>query len=326
MRKEIIISIILILIACQLSAITWNEPWRKEIIQKSEHFVLGKVISTMDSIIRIEVLRDFSNSLQGEINIDGFFLLDICSSSGSHGPELNFELNEESYFFLKKGEKGNYKLPTPTSGADRIVEGKVFSTFRHSYHQAALDPEVYEIAYNAIWKYYNNISFENKEINDFINESLKLTPANFNEDEIDLFFIQHAALETAYLLEIDLDIEIVTKFIESGNFHLQISGLRAMGIISTDKSYEYLIEYVKNEEVNNFNKVIAIWSIWEFGSSKEKRNLWKLKNMMSDDEIGFESNLMDSRICTYFPSPKGAIIDLRKKRINLKTLWNRRRP
>jgi hypothetical protein len=314
MKKEIIITSILFLVTNQIFATTWDEPWRKEIIQKAEYFVFGKVINSTDSIITIQIQKDFGSSIQGEIKIDDFYLLDLCSRSAGHGPEFHFEEDEEGYFFLKKGKNGNYQLPTPTSGVDRIVEDKVYSIYRHSYHQAALKRETYEITYNAIWNYYKQKDFDEKEIFKFIYDSVKKEPAGFEENEIETFFEQHAALESAYLLGIDLDFKILKKFIESDNFHLQVSGLRALGIVSSKKTREYLLNYIKNPESQNFNKVIAIWSLWESGSKRDKRKIWKLRKKVSDEEEGFGGNIMDSRVCTYFPSPKRAIIDLKKKK------------
>ncbi len=314
MKKQILLSILFLLIADQTQATTWDEPWRKEILKEAEYFIFGKVVSSNDSILKVQVQKNFGSTLNGEIVIDDFYMLDLCSLSGGHGPEFNFDANDEGYFFLKKGVNGNYQLPTPTSGVDRIVEDKVYSTYRHSYHQAALRPEIYELTYKAIWNYFKQRDFDEKDIFEFIYNILSTDPAGFEEDEINTFFEQHAALESAYLIEIDLPFSILKNFVESENFHLQVSGLRAMGIVNSPQSNKYLLGYIGNSKTENFNKVIAIWSLWEFGNEKDRRKIWRLRKTISDDETGFGGNLMDPRICTYFPSPKRAIGDLKKKR------------
>lgn len=290
----------------------WDEPWQKEIIQKSEYLIFGKVVGSTDSLIRVEVLKTFGNNLKGTITIDGFFMLDLCSVSGG-GPHFSVDLEETGYFFLKRGTNGNYEIPTPSSGFDRIVEGKVYATYRHTYHQAGIVPEIYEMTYQAIWNHYHSGKYDTSKILSFINEYLEKEPAGFNEDEIDIFFKQHAALETAYLLDFQLDFEQVKKFVESDNFHSKVSGLRVLKNIKSDDVAYYLMQFVEQEREDQFLTVIGLWSLWDIADKKDKKKLWKLRKEFSDEETGFGGNIMDPRICTSFPSPRLAITQLRNK-------------
>ena len=294
-----------------LYSTTWDEPWRKEIIEEATHFILGEVINNTDTAIILNVIKDFDNQIQGQIIIDGYFLLDLCSRSEGHALDFSFEEGKKAYFLMQKGEKGNYKIPTPTSGVDFINEDQVHCTFRHSYHQAALSPEIYELVYRSIWGQYKNGDRIPDNLIEFIDSTLNKKPSGFEEDEIQIFFEQHAALETAFLMGIKLDIDIISKFIEAENDHAQISGIRALGINKSKRARKYLYEYIKNSKSNNFNKVIAIWSLWEHGKRIDKTKLWKLRVDLSDEEKGFGGNLMDHRVCTYFPSPRKAIFDLK---------------
>lgn len=158
--KKIAITLFLVIIGVSSYATTWDEPWQKEIIEKSEYFAYGTVLSASDSLVTVEIVKSFGNiKLPKIITIDNFFMLHLCSMSGGHGPEFNFDKGEKGYFFLKKGENGNFQIPTPTSGFDRIVDGKVHATYRHTYHQAAVSPEIYEFTYKEIWrKYYGSES------------------------------------------------------------------------------------------------------------------------------------------------------------------------
>jgi len=312
--KKIATILFTILISISSYAITWDEPWQKEIIEKSDYFVLGQIVETTDSIVTIVIEKSFGNELTGQIQIDGFFMLYICSTSGGHGPEFNFEKNEKGYFFLKKGENGNYQIPTPSSGFDRIVDGKVHATYRHTYHQASIDPVTYELTYNEIWNKFHNSDFDKTKIETFLENNLSKKPAGFEESEIDLFFKQHSALETAYLLGIELDFETLKKFSESDNFHSQISALRAFSNLKTEQTKKYLLEYIQNENKDNFTKVIAIWSLWNMDDVKINKQLLEIKDELSDEETGFGGNIMDPRICTHFPSPKNAIIELERKK------------
>lgn len=313
MNKTLLI-LITLLINLTSYATTWDEPWQKEIIEKSEYFILGKVVELTDTTVTVQIEKSFGSELNGKIIIDGFFMLQLCSMSGGRGPEFFFKKDYNGYFFLKKGKNGNFQIPTPSSGFDRIVKGKVHATYRHTYHQAAIDPEIYELTYNEIWNKFHKSEFDTTKILTFINTNLSKEPAGFEEDEIDLFFKQHSALETAYLCDIELKFETLYKFAESDNFHLQISALRAYSNLKTDEAKKYLLEYIKNSQKDNFTKVIAIWSLWSMGDKKINKQLSDLKKSLSDEETGFGGNIMDPRVCTHFPSPKSAVDELERKK------------
>lgn len=313
--NKILLTLTSFILTISTYATTWDEPWQKEIIKESEHLVLARVISASDSLVQIEVIKSFDdNPLSGKITLDDFFLLDLCSMSGGHGPEFSFEQGEEGYFFIKKGKNGNYQIPTPSSGFDRIKDGKVYATYRHTYHQALVPIEDYELTYKEIWSKYHSDTFESAKVLEYIVENLSKVPAGFEEDEIDLFFKQHVSLETAYLLDIELDIETLKKFANSDNFHSQVSALRAFNLLESEAAKTYLLQYIQDEENDNFTKVIAIWSLWKIGNESIHDQLSEMKSKLSEEDTGFGGNIMDPRVCTHFPSPKSAIEELEKKK------------
>ncbi|WP_417354866.1 hypothetical protein [Flavobacterium sp.] len=290
-----------------VNATTWDEPWQKEIIQKSDCFVYGSVIQVNDTVVTVNVVKSFGRVLTGQIKIDGFFMLELCSMSGGHGPELHFKEGDEGYFFLKKGDNGNYMIPTPSSGFDIIVDGSVHATYRHTYHQAAVDPKVYEMTYSQIWNYYHNKKVNDAEVKKFIEEYLSKPVAGFEEDELDLFFNQHVALETAYLLNIPVDFDMLKKFAESENYHSQISAMRCMGVQNTSETKKYIISYIQQEDKSSFSKVMGIEGLIASGDKKYIKQLINIKDKVSDEETGFGGNIMDPRVCTSVPSPRMAI-------------------
>lgn len=313
--NKILLTLASFILTISTYATTWDEPWQKEIILESDHLAFARVTSASDSLVKIEIIKSFDdNPLSGIITLDGFFLLDLCSMSGGHGPEFSFEEGEEGYFFMKKGKNGNYQIPTPSSGFDRIKDGKVYATYRHTYHQALVPIEDYELTYKEIWSKYHSDTFESARIIEYMEENLTKAPAGFEEDEIDLFFKQHVALETAYLLEIELDIETLKKFANSDNFHSQVSALRAFNLLKSEAATTCLLEYIQDEENDNFTKVIAIWSLWKIGDKDIHDQLSELKSELSEEDSGFGGNIMDPRVCTHFPSPKDAIVELEKKK------------
>lgn len=137
--KNKLLLLILLVSSFFAKATTWDEPWQSEIFQNADYYVLGEILSSSETQIQVKVLNSFGKKMEGTISIDNFYLLDLCSSSGGHGPEFHFEKGDKGYFFLKKGKNGNYQLPTPTSGFDEIREEKVSVTFRHSYHRAIIN-------------------------------------------------------------------------------------------------------------------------------------------------------------------------------------------
>lgn len=311
MKKLILIALTAIFATVSF-ATTWDEPWQEEVLEKSEYLVFGRVVSANDSAVQVEIRKSFGTELRGTIIIDGFFLLNLCSLSEGHGPEFYVQDGDEGYFFLKKGSNGNYELPTPTAGFDRIVEDRVHATFRHSYHQAAILPSVYEMAYNVIWRKYRGLPYDATELTAFMEKYLAMAPAGFEEEEIDIFFNQHVALEAACHLGIRLEYTTLKKFAESDNFHAQVSALRAFVSNDSNDSKEFLLAYITDDRYGNFTKVIAIRTLWNMGDQVYRKELKKLQGKLSDEETGFGGNIMDPRVCTHFPSPQSAISQIRE--------------
>lgn len=294
---------------------TWNEPWQKEIIQKADYFVLANVVSNVDSIgTEIEIIKYFgTQKLEGRVLINSFSLLQMMSSSG-HGAHLNFKKGQTIYFMLTKTQNNSFAIPTPTSGFAVLDDDKnVYATYRHSYHQALVPQHVYEQTYTEIWNYYKNSKFDIANVKDFIDSNINTSPAGFAEDEIATFFLQHVALETAYLLGLSIELERVKPFIESENFHSRVSALRLISNTSSVETNDYLFAFIKKKN-ENFEKVIAIWSLWETGGEDYQRKLIKLSRRLSNQATGFGGNIMDPRVGTHFPSPRLAVLELKDQK------------
>lgn len=308
----VLILILTLSVHSNVSAETWNEPWQKEIIKNSDYFVLAKVLSNVDSIgTEIEIIKYFGNQkLEGKVLINGFSLLNMTSSSG-HGVHLNFKKDQTIYFLLNKRKDGNYAISTPTSGfAVLDSDNNIYATYRHSYHQAKVPQKIYEKTYTEIWNYYKTGKFENEKIQPFIDEYIEKSPAGFEEDEISTFFLQHVAMETAYLLDLQIELDKLKKFIESENFHSRVSALQLLGNSNSESTKVYLFDFISNEQNENFEKVIAIWSLNKIGGKMYKKKLQEIVDNLSDERTGFGGNIMDPRVGTHFPSPKGAVEEL----------------
>lgn len=247
------------------------------------------------------------NKLPNQLLINGFSLLTLTSSSG-RGLHLNFEEGQKIYFLLTKKDDGNYAIPTPTSGfAVLDEENNVYATYRHSYHQALIPKDVYEMTYKAIWNHYQSIEYDQNEVSKFINEQINKKPAGFSEVEISDFFLQHAALETAYLLEIPVEFNRIRKFAKFDNFHSKVSSVQLMSLLENTETKDFLFKFIQSDENENFEKVIAIRSLRKIGGEEYQNKLLEIADSLSDEDTSFGGNIMDPRVGTSFPSPKEAV-------------------
>jgi hypothetical protein len=291
-----------------LKAETWDEPWQKEIIEQSDYFILAQVKSSSDTSVKVKVFEIFSSSnMDIDIEIDGFFLLRTTNETGQP-KKFTLKNNEYYYLFLKKNERGNFSLPTPTSGFAHLDgEQYVSATYRHSYHQSVMPQDIYEFTYKNIWNFYKAKKFDKKQINDFVDFYLSKEPAGFGDDEIETFYHQHAAMETAYLLGLTPKINLLEKFLQSDNFHARISALQLLGNYTSKDAKNILYEALTDDLYTPFEKVIAIWSLKKIGDMAYIQKARDLKDILSDAKTGFGGNANDPRIGTNFPSPREAV-------------------
>lgn len=311
----IYITILFLLISPSAKATTWDEPWQDEIIKNSEYFVYAEVIKN-DHIkgTTINILKSIcGKELSGEILISDFYLLHLCSYSDGHGPEFQFDKEENYYFFLAINEDGNYCISTPSSGFAYLdqEENKVFATYRHSYHQALVDPELYEKTMTTLFQFYHNEPYETQYIIEFATEYLNKSPAGVEEFELENFFNQHVAMEMLYHLKLGGFYEELKYFLQdNSNFHNQISAARALRAYNTEECKTLLIEAIANPDYDDFVKVICIWTLQEFKPIGKKTELEALVDSVSDLDNGFGGNIMDPRVCTNFPTVKTALKEL----------------
>lgn len=111
----------------------------------------------------------------------------------------------------------------------------------------------------------------------------------------------------AYLLDLKPEFKLVSKFANSENYHSRISALQLMGNINSTESKEFLFSTLSNEKFNDFEKVIAIWSLKSIGDKTYINRMKEIKDDLSEEQEGFGGNIMDPRVGTYFPSPKKAV-------------------
>lgn len=314
-RIKTVLFIAFVIVATRTWATTWNEPWQETVIKEADYFVYAKIISyDPQKGVKIEVLKSLGGPvLKGKIKVTDFYLLELCSSSGGHGAEFHLKGLKECYFLLKKNNKGKYCIATPTTGFDYIKEGNVYATYRHSYHQALVPIEVYEKTMTAIFNNYHHQEYNKKYIIDYVNKYIALKPAGFADNEVTTFFAQHVAMECVYHLRLqDVYAKLLPFLADTSNFHNQVSAARALVAYNTKDCKNELLQVISDTTKAHFVQVICIWTLSAFSPTEYKEQLIKISESASTKENGFSGNIMDPRICTFFPDVKEALETLIK--------------
>jgi hypothetical protein len=313
LRLKFLICLLFIAAAIPANATTWNEPWMDEVIRKADYFVLADIISVDEEKgAKIHIREQLGGAtLPADLEISGFYCLDLTSLSGGHGPEFHLPDSGQCYFFLKKNDKDAYCMPTPTTGFDYVVGDEVYATYRHSYHQTKIPAEVYRLTMQAIFNKAHGLEFDEKPIREYIDAQLAKNPAGFEENELNTFFSQHVALETIYHLRLTgYDKEIRPFFEDDNNLHNRISAARALVTCNSTETQELLLKKIGSKENDNFTKVMCIWTLAELKPKELKSSLKKLVKTASEEETGFGGNIMDPRVGTHFPNVKQALEEL----------------
>ena len=310
MRKTLhLLILILIFSTSTCFATTWDEPWADRVIKEASSFVLAKVVSCdAEKGISIQVIKTLSGiELKNSVVISDFYLLNLCSSSGHEG-EFHTVVTDSCYFFITQNEKGKYCIATPSTGFDYVSDGSVMATFRHSYHQASVPVDIYEKTMTAVFNNYHNLPYDKVYIEQFVNKYLAKTPAGFSKNEINIFFLQHVALECIHHLRLQVDEKLVMPFLnDKNNFHSRVSAARALVAFNTPFSKQALLKRISDTSENHFVQVICVWTLGSFKPGELKKQLTDLEKNVSDESNSFGGNIMDPRVCTNIPSVKNAL-------------------
>jgi len=309
-KIKLIFLIAFAIISTTTFATTWDEPWQDKIIKEADYFILGKIKSCNKTKgVTIEIKKILGGKeLKEKITITDYYLLNLGSYSKTNELDFDFKKGTECYFFIKKDSIDRYCIATPSAGYAIVDNGKVYATYRHSYHQALVPVDIYEKTMTAIFNNYHNLPYDKQYIKDFVNKYLSIKPAGFNETEIDIFFNQHVALECVYHLRLtDYYSKIIPFLNDTTNFHNQVSAARALIAYNTKECKQELLMVISDTTRDNFVQVICIWTLSDFIPTELKKELEKLLPTASTKENGFGGNIMDPRVGTNFPNVKTAL-------------------
>ena len=312
MRLLLFTLIVCFIFVTNAQATTWDEPWHEEVMRNSDSFVKVKITEHIGPRFKADVLQLLGGiKTPDQIELEGFSLLRVMStSSHSHELRLPFRVGQTYYAFIKKSEKTNaYQIPTPTSGWAKIEGANVHATYRHSYHQALVPPDIYEKTMQAVFKGIKRQQYDERFMNSFIKEQLTQPVALLNNDPVTMskFFLQHVALESFYHLGKGAELSLLVPFVNSGNYHVEISACRAVSRIKSKESKEVLMKFIEGKG-SGFAKVMSVWGLQRLNAKEMIPRLEAFVKTGTDQETGFGGSIMDPRIATMFPdSVKEAI-------------------
>lgn len=316
MRSLLFILFVCISIAHSVRATTWNEPWHDEVMRHSESFVKVKVTENQGSRVKAEVIKFLAGARTPEqIELRGYARLTLISSSSSNDElRLPFTPGHIYYLFIKKSEKTNtYQIPTPTSGWAKLEGADVAATYRHSFHKALVPEEVYEKTMQAIFNGAKGQPYDTDFIERFTKEQLTQSVAVLKQEDSAImkrFFLQHVALESFYHLGKGADLALLIPFMDTGDYHVQISACRAVSRIDSPSSRELLMKFIEGKGVG-FAKVMCVWGLKRLNAKGMISRLEAYLKTGVDQETGFGGDIMDPRVGTYFPeSVKASIKEL----------------
>ena len=307
--------ILVILILCStLYAATWDEPWHRDVVAKSDAFGLYEVVSTSSSRVVFKEVRHLAGVQTGpNVEVNGYYSRPMTSVSSINGvtddgSALRFRgPGTRYYLFLKKAPSGTtWQIASPTSGfAELRADGTVIATFRISVHQAVVDSGTYELTQTCIHRKLHGEACSD-DVSKFILTQLSAAPppmsANSSPQQMEVFFRQHAAMETAYLTGYAIATDTLSKFLKDPDYHTQISGVRALRASDSKERNTLLMAFVSDDSRAPVARVVAVQMMREAGAKELKDQLAAYVPKAPTGEVGLGIAIMDSRIGTNFPS------------------------
>ena len=313
MLKAVLGALVVLVLTASLEAATWNEPWHREVVAKADTFGLYEVAGPSASRVVLKQVRHLAGSDPGAtVEIDGFYAGELLSGSSVNGAstaESTVRLKGAGtryYLFLKKAPSGSaWRLATQTAGfAEVRADGKVGATFRISLHQALIDQATYELTQTCIFRKLHGEPCA-PEVSEFIRTQLSAAPGSLASDatpgQVDQFFTQHAALETAYLTAYSVDLATLSKFLADPLFHTQISAVRALSASVSSERNGTLMSFIADDSRAMLARVFAVQMLREVGARELKNEITAYIPKAPTTRVGLGIEIMDPRIGTPFP-------------------------
>ena len=315
MRRRILLATVSMLwiTPVELWATTWDEPWRREVVENAATFGLYHVDSVDGRTATVTLVRH----LVGEPTPRTF---EISMSARANELDAWLGPDSEFYLLLSGTTVDGWRLPTPSSGSDFVQpDGQIRATYRISIHKAVVRAEPYELTQVCIFQVLHGKECELDEVRRFVTEttaqSVARLDAGASAATIEIFFHQHAALETAALLGIEIPNGDFERFFASDFVHVQISALRYLATTLRSTRYAEIAEFVCDKTKHPLSRRFGLLLLEEADARQEADTLKSCIDSDDDQRVPLV-RLMDPRIATQFP------VNLRKSVDQLLRQWN----
>ncbi len=328
---SLFIAVFVVLCSAVTFAAVWNEPWHREMVLGADSFGLYETVNVTPFVTTFKRLRALAGADTGDsVTVDGFYGSTTPSTTSNRPGQnyddewtLRFRSGRRYYLFLKRASdatgslagllKGatdapaeSWRIATPTGGfAEVQPDGNVVATYRHTLHQAVVDNATYELTQTCIFDTLHHSRPCSPDVRAFIDAQLQLEPASLlgtpSPEESQRFFKQHAALETAYLIDASVDRARLEVFLRAPFFHAQISAVRALARLDSPDRNTMLADFVTDETRNKLARVFAVEAIRELQAVDLKERLTTYLPSAPADQVGLGVRVSDSRVGTTFP-------------------------
>lgn len=305
---------VLLAVATPASAHTWNEPWHREVVKQADSFGLFELVDDKHgtALKRIRVLAGVATpdtfALSGYYQ-PGYF------NSGDHEDHFGLKEGQRAYLMLKQ-EGERWLLATPTAGVDLLREDAfVAATYRISFHQTLQRPDAYERVQACVFRSLHretcDVAILASDLDAPLREKAAVLSETATAEEQDLFFRQHVALETAYLLNRNLSLALLEPFLKSDFFHVQLSGVRALAANQDPNRDARLLEFIRDDSRTPVARVMAVRMAQELGHAALLDQIRAYGPQASEDESHLPiGSIMDPRIGTAYPSSLKQAIEM----------------
>lgn len=286
-------------------ATTWDEPWRSEVIENATSFGLYLVESAEGPTVTLTKVRHLAGKPTPEtLELSGYSTLRLGSES-SHDWQARLDSGSKYYLFLGGSASDGWGLPTPTAGADLLQpDGIVQATYRLSVHKAAVRAEIYELTQVCLFQVLHGRKCALDEVRAFVDDTLSQPVAELSPDASPAtarrFFHQHAALETAAMLDLEVREEDFARYFASDFFHVQISALRYLASSPRPTRYREIAEFVCDDTKHPLSRGFGVLFLDRADARSAAETLKGCLDRLDGEPMSLV-RLMDPRIGTYFP-------------------------
>lgn len=304
----------LLTFATAARASTWEEPWHKDVVTQADSFGLYKAEAASETKASFILVKHLAGDETGkEVTVDGFYALDPVVFGKGRTLPLLFEAGNQYYLFIKHGNsKDSWSIATNTSGFAKVAPEGVVATYRIAMHQAYVPPDVYEMTQTCIFNHLHGLACT-PDTQVFINKEVAYPVAELSENaakaDMDRFFLQHAALETAYLIKYPISLKTLSKFLASGFFHVQIAAVRALSASGAPERNQMLLSFAEDTSKNIMARIMAVVLIKDLNARELKPQLAAYMDKGPDEGFWWGRDIMDPRLAPDFPGTVQVAID-----------------